>query len=111
MVWSEVQRTWAIVAGLVFIILGTMIFFVGKTLMENNATELYICKFWKINVWLVSFVPVSVLYNLMFGLVAPYPIPFSNTLAIFDIFWLGYVVGMGYLTYSLIKKEKVITQV
>ena len=78
--------------------------------MENNATELYICKFWKINVWLVSFVPVSVLYNLMFGLVAPYPIPFSNTLAIFDIFWLGYVVGMGYLTYSLIKKEKVITQ-
>lgn len=105
LVWSEVQRTWAIVAGLVFIILGTMIFFVGMSQTDDRDKELYSFKFWKTNVWLVSFVPVSILYNLMFGVVAPYPIPFSNTLAIFDIFWLGYVVGMGYLTYSLIKKE------
>ena len=75
---------------------------------DDRDKEIYSFKFWKTNVWLVSFVPVSILYNLMFGVVAPYPIPFSNTLAFFDVFWLAYVIGMGYLTYSLVKKEKAI---
>ena len=106
--WNETQRTGSIVAGLVFIILGTMIFFVGMSQTDDRDKEIYSFKFWKTNVWLVSFVPVSILYNLMFGVVAPYPIPFSNTLAFFDVFWLAYVIGMGYLTYSLVKKEKAI---
>ena len=110
LVWSEVQRAWAIVLGLIFIILGTTFFIAGMSQADDRDKELYSLKFWKINVWLVSFVPVSLLYNLLFGVVAPYPIPFMNTLAFFEVFWLAYVVGMGYLTYSLIKKEKGLIQ-
>ena len=106
--WSETQKTGAIVAGLIFIILGTMIFFAGISQMNGKEKKIYSYKFWKSNAWLVSFVPVSVFYNLLFGVVAPYPIPFANTLIFFAVFWLVYIGGMGYLTYSLIKKEKAI---
>jgi len=104
--WSETQKTGAIVAGMIFIILGTMIFFVGMSQISGKDKEIYTCKFWKINVWLVSFVPVSVFYNAFFGVVAPYPIPFGNFLLVFALFWLAYMGVMGCVTYFQLKKEK-----
>ncbi len=104
--WSETQKTGAIVAGMVFIILGTMLFFVGMSQSSGKDKELYSHKFWKVNVWLVSFVPVSVFYNALFGVVAPYPILFANFVLVFALFWLAYIGVMIYVTYSQIKKEK-----
>lgn len=104
--WSETQRNGAIVAGLIFIILGTMIFFVGISQSSGKDKKIYIYKFWKINIWLVSFVPVSVFYNTLFGVVAPYPILFANCLLMFVIFWLVYISGVLFITYFLRKKEK-----
>ena len=104
--WSETQKTGAIVAGIIFIILGTMIFYVGMSQSTGKEKELYKFKFWKINVWLVSFVPVSVFYNALFGIVAPYPILFANYILVFVLFWLTYIGAMIYVTYSQIKKEK-----
>lgn len=108
--WNESQKSGAIVAGLVFIILGIMIFYVGMSQAEGRDKKLYSCKFWKVNVWFVTFVPISIIYNLPFGVVAPYPIPFLNFFIIFLLFWLAYISVMIYLTYSLIKKEKSIAQ-
>lgn len=104
--WSETQKTGAIVAGMIFIILGTMLFFVGMSQSSGKDKEMYACKFWKINGWLVSFVPVSVFYNALFGVVAPYPIPFANFILVFVAFWLAYIGVMIYVTYSQSKKEK-----
>ena len=108
--WSETQRNGAIVAGLVFIILGTMIFFVGISQSSGKDKQIYSYKFWKINVGLVSFVPISIFYNAMFGVVAPYPIPFTNYLMVFVIFGIAYISGVTYITYSLGKKEKGLMQ-
>ena len=108
--WNESQKTGAIVAGLIFIILGTMLFFIGRPQSEGKDKEIYNSKFWKINVWFVSFVPVSVLYNAFFGVVAPYPMPFGNFLIVFALFWLAYIGVMIYLTCLHIKKEKMSVQ-
>ena len=94
--WSETQKTGAIVAGIIFIILGTMLYFVGMSQSSGKDKAIYTCKFWKINVWLVSFVPVSVFYNALFGVVAPYPIPFANFILVFVAFWLAYIGVMIY---------------
>lgn len=104
--WSETQRNGAIVAGLVFIILGTMLFFVGISQSKGKDKKIYIYKFWKISVGLVSFVPISVFYNVLFGVVAPYPILYANYLLVFVIFWIVYISGVIYIAYSLGKKEK-----
>lgn len=104
--WSETQKTGAIVAGIIFVILGTMLFFVGMSQSGGKDKAIYTCKFWKINVWLVSFVPVSVFYNALFGIVAPYPILFANFILVFVAFWLTYIGVMIYVTYSQSKKEK-----
>ena len=108
--WSETQKTGTIVAGLIFIILGTMLFFIGRPQSDGKDKEIYNSKFWKVNVWFVSFVPVSVLYNALFGVVAPYPMPFGNFLIIFALFWLAYIGVMIYLTFAHIKKEKASAQ-
>lgn len=108
--WSETQRNGAIVAGLVFIILGTMLFFVGISQSNGKDKKIYTYKFWKINVWLVSFVPISFFYNVLFGVVAPYPIPFANYLLVFVIFGIAYISGATYITYSSGKKEKGLMQ-
>lgn len=108
--WSETQRNGAIVAGLVFIILGTMLFFVGISQSNGKDKKIYTYKFWKINVWLVSFVPTSFFYNVLFGVVAPYPIPFANYLLVFVIFGIAYISGATYITYSSGKKEKGLMQ-
>lgn len=104
--WRESQRAGAIVVGIIFIILGTMIFFVGMSQSTGKEKELYKLKFWKVNVWLVSFVPVSLFYNALFGDLAPYPRPFGNFLLFFVLFWLAYIGVMIYVTRSQIKKEK-----
>ena len=104
--WSETQKTGAIVAGVIFIILGTMLFFVGMSQSNGKDKELYKFKFWKMNVWLVSFVPVSVFYNALFGVVAPYPIAFANFILVFVAFWLAYIGVMIYVTCLQSKKEK-----
>ena len=108
--WSETQKTGTIVAGLIFIILGTMLFFIGRPQSDGKDKEIYNSKFWKVNVWFVSFEPVSVLYNALFGVVAPYPMPFGNFLIIFALFWLAYIGVMIYLTFAHIKKEKASAQ-
>lgn len=108
--WNESQKTGAIVAGLIFIILGTMLFFIGRPQSDGKDKEIYNSRFWKINVWFVSFVPVSVLYNALFGVVAPYPMPFGNFLIVFALFWLAYIGVMIYLTCLHIKKEKMSVQ-
>lgn len=105
--WSETQKTGAIIAGMIFIIVGTMLFFVGMSQSSDRDKKVYKPKFWKINVWLVSFVPVSLFYNALFGVIAPYPIPFGNFFLVFVLFWLAYISVMIYVTCSQIKKEKV----
>lgn len=89
-VWYEKQIASAIVIGLVFMALGCMVFGIGLA----DASEKDKVKgrriFWSFNIWLLSFLPLSFVYNLfMIGLPAPYPLP-VNPLITFPLFWFIY---------------------
>lgn len=105
--WIGEQKTGIIVAGMVFIVLGIMIFAVGQSQLEGREKKLRMCQFWKINVWWIAFLGLSLLYNILVAqLIAPFPMIFSNRLIEFGIFVLVYVVVCVRTTIVLREKVK-----
>ncbi len=107
-IWNSTQENGAIIAGLVFIILGSMIFAIGIHQTSKTEKILIKSKFWKINIWIVVFIPLSLIYNLLFSgmIIAPYPLVYSNTYYQFILFWIVYIVICSIIMYLQIKKEK-----
>lgn len=90
-VWSQLQQPMALVTGLVFMALGCMVFAIG-TLNSNESTRKDAKRrFWMINIWLLSFIPLSFIYNVIISLTgAPYPLPGKPIIA-FPVFWAVYI--------------------
>lgn len=107
LIWSSSQEVGAIIAGLVFIALGNMIFAVGFYQTSKKEKVLIKSKFWKINIWFVIFIPLSLIYNILSSrMLAPYPLVYSNTYWQVILFWVVYVVICSIIMYLQIKKEK-----
>ena len=53
-IWNSTQENGAIIAGLVFIILGNMIFAIGIHQTSKTEKNLIKSKFWKINIWIIE---------------------------------------------------------
>lgn len=108
-VWYEEQVPMAIVIGLIFMAMGCMVFGIGlacSTLNKEKAKRL----FWTINIWLLSFIPLSGIYNVLFSrLLAPYPLFWgsqSNLIA-FPAFWLVYIAAcLAVVRINVKKKHK-----
>lgn len=89
-VWYEKQTAAALVAGLIFLALGCMVYGIG--LSEPHAGSAYRRRFWRVNIWMVAFIPLSALYNLIFvGFPAPYPL-LGALPAAFILFWILYAI-------------------
>lgn len=95
-VWYETQHTAALAAGLVFLVLGCMVFGIGLTGLPTSAKEAAKRKFFSINIWPLSFIPLSLLYNILLsGTPAPYPL-LSSPILSYPAFWLVYIaLGLG----------------
>lgn len=105
--WIGRQRTGIVVAGIVFIILGIMIFAVGQSQLEGREKTLRMCQFWKINVWWIAFLGLSLVYNILVAqMIAPFPMIFMNRLIEFAVFVVVYIVVCVRTTIELSKKEK-----
>ena len=105
--WIGNQRTGIVVAGIVFIVLGIMIFAVGQSQLEGREKTMRMCQFWKINVWWIAFLGLSVIYNILVAqMIAPFPLIFMNRMVEFAIFVVVYVVLCVSVTTVLHKKEK-----
>lgn len=105
--WIGEQKTGIIVAGMVFIVLGIMIFAVGQSQLEGREKTLRMCQFWKINVWWIAFLGLSLLYNILVAqMIAPFPMIFSNRLIEFGVFVVVYVVVCVRTTIVLCEKAK-----
>lgn len=90
-VWHEEQVPTALVIGLVFMAMGSMVFGVGVLSSSESTKENAKFYFWSINIWLLSFLPFSFLYNvLLTGMTAPYPLIGSPAIA-FPLFWVIYI--------------------
>jgi len=88
--WYEEQAPMAIVAGLILMAVGCMIFGGGHVHSTQNVEQAK-RRFWTINVWILAFIPLSLIYNMLFrGIPAPYP---TLVLPLFALpaFWLVYM--------------------
>ncbi|MDE5996019.1 MAG: helix-turn-helix domain-containing protein [Eubacterium sp.] len=107
--WIAEQDIGSIIGGMVFIILGIMLFAVGIYWAKDKDRILATAKFLKMNIWPVSFIVLSIIYNLIFEqMIAPYPLLNWGILhfAKFALFWIAYIAICGTVTYLQIKKEK-----
>ena len=90
-VWYEKQTPMAIAAGLIFMAAGCTVFGVGlvySTLNNERAKRF----FWIMNIWLLSFIPMSCIYHVIIGhkIIAPYPLLFQPIIA-YPVFWVIYI--------------------
>jgi len=88
---------------LVFMALGCMVFGIGLYGSAQNTKMNAKRNFWMINIWIIIFIPLSFVYNILFtGSTAPYPL-LSNPLIAFPIFWLVYFTISLTVVFTQIK--------
>ena len=90
-VWYEEQSAMAVVIGLIIMTVGSMVFGIGQFVASQNTKEEAKRGFWMVNIWILAFIPLSFIYNVIFsGSNAPYPL-YGNPLIAFPIFWVIYI--------------------
>ena len=90
-VWYEEQVPMALVIGLIFMALGCMVFGIGMLHSLESTKKNARCYFGSVNIWLLSFIPLSFIYNILLtGTTAPYPLIVSPIIT-FSIFWVIYI--------------------
>lgn len=105
-VWYQEQIPIALVIGLVFMAFGCMVFGIGLLGSSQNTRVKAKQNFWTINIWLLCFIPLSFIYNVLFsGLPAPYPLLVIPLVA-FPIFWLVYTSICLGVVFVQIKSKK-----
>lgn len=107
LIWYEKQVTGAIMGGVVFIILGVMVHGIGSS--ENTQAEKQAAgaRFWKVNIWIAAFVPLSSVYTwLTVQMVMPYPPIYANAFHEFIIFWIIYLLICGVVTKKCMKSAR-----
>ena len=98
MIWYERQTAAATAAGLILMVAGCVVYGTGIHRADGEAKGRAKKTFWSVNVWILPFIPLSMVYNILFGGAgtAPYPIltgPVSGFLG-FVLFWIVYI-GIG----------------
>lgn len=92
MIWHEQQVATATAVGLILIVIGCMIFGIGLAVCDTETIAKAKHSFWMVNIWLLTFIPMSMIYNITsggFG-TAPYPIPVGS-LGKYTLFWIVYI--------------------
>lgn len=90
-IWYEKQQPMAFAIGLVFMALGCMVFGVGVSNSSESAGRSAKLSFLSINIWILSFLPFSFVYNIILAVKpAPYPLIVSQIVA-FPVFWVIYI--------------------
>ena len=104
--WYEEQTPMAVVAGLIFMVVGCMVFGIGHASSTKNI-ERAKRLFWTTNIWLLAFIPMSVVYNVIISrMVAPYPILFSGPLIAMPIFALVYLTVCLSVVFLQVRKGR-----
>ncbi len=106
MIWYEKQIATAIAIGVVFIVMGCMIYGIGLVISDEATKHKAKRKFISINIWTVTFIPLSVACNMFLGIgyIAPYPIIINPPIA-FVAFCVIYL-SIGIITDLKIVKNK-----
>lgn len=104
-VWYEEQNTMAIIVGLIFMALGVMIFGIGQVISEESSRRKAKSLFWRVNIWLLVFVPLSVAFNIVFSY-KPAPYPLLGLCYLLPLFWLVYLILCLSVMFTQIRRDK-----
>lgn len=105
-VWYEKQTLWAVVIGLIIMAFGCMVYGIGTANVSAAEKRHAHHKFWKINIWLLVFIPLSFAYNVLFACFdAPYPL-IVYPISIYLIFWIIYIAVCISVDLMLMKQYK-----
>lgn len=108
-IWIEWQTTFSIVVGAACIVGGCTLFTLGQLVAENTKKAAKL--FWLINIWFLSLIPISCLFNWIQGAVSMSrwplsPIPhLGNSLIAYGMAWLFYFVLCIVFDLSIVKKH------
>lgn len=107
MVWYEKQTAIATALGLLLMAMGCVIYAIGLTVGEPASRPRAKRRFWVLNVWLLPFIPLSMVYNMVLGVggAAPYPIP-VYPLTGYVLFWVIYIGVCAVLEWRLLHGTK-----
>ena len=101
----EEQDPVAVAIGVIVFAVGSTIFGIGQVLSNKN---LVVAKraFWMINIWILTFVPLSALYNVLLSLpFAPFPLIPDKPFA-FPAFWVVYIAICLCVVFLQIKSSR-----
>jgi transcriptional regulator with XRE-family HTH domain len=105
-IWYEKQVAMAVVGGLILMAAGCMQYGIGvsfSTLNKEKAKR----TFWTINIWLLVFIPMSFMYNILFtGTNAPYPVSGVGYSIAFPVFWLVYIAVCLVVVFTQVKARR-----
>ncbi len=106
MVWYEEQRAISVCWDLILIVAACMIYGIGMSISDIKSKESAKRIFWSINVWLLVFIPMSMIYNILINAkaAAPYPLLIGSR-ARYILFWVLYIT-VGVVANLIIRKPK-----
>lgn len=93
--WLELQRVYSVGIGIIATIIGIVLYCYGQPM---NYLKKHKKIYWTINVWIIAFVPLSIIYNILCGVLGGYsplaaPIPLiGNSFGAYILFFVFYVV-------------------
>lgn len=107
MVWYEEQVATATAIGLIFLVIGCMVYGIGMILADDVTKPGAKRRFLSINVWTVTFIPLSVACNMFLGigLIAPYPLIVNPPIG-FAAFWVIYLAIGIFMDWKIAKAQK-----
>ena len=110
MIWKEDQTPVSVAVGFIIMAAGCMVFAIGQFVGDNKRAAAVI--FYMINIWLLSLMPISCVFNVVQGISAGHwwtftPIPqLGNSLSAYALCWLCYFVICIVCDVAILKCKK-----
>ncbi len=90
-IWYEKQTADATALGLFFMAAGCVVYGTGMTMSNQKTKNRARMMFWRINTWMLTFIPLSLAYNVLSGGKGPAPYPvLSRPMIMYALFWIVY---------------------
>ena len=110
MVWKQEQTPISVAVGFIIMAIGCMIFAIGQFIGSNKRAAFML--FWPINIWTLSLIPISCVFNVMQGLIGGYwwtftPIPqLGNSISAYVMCWVVYAIVGVVFDITFLKRSK-----
>ena len=110
MVWKEEQTQISVAIGMIVMAVGCMCFAIGQFIGRDKIAAS--TQFWLINIWILSLIPISCVFNCIQGLVwrhswAFSPTPqFGNSIGAYLMCWVFYVLVCIVFDVKILKRLK-----